>query len=105
MTYVAPPYEWGVFVATLLYLVSVAHLMGYLARKHPSTWVAIGSPLMRVYPGLGNWFPLMGAIFLGFRLDFRQTARRGDEYGWCVASRFCFALIVVGYSTDLLPRD
>jgi len=29
MTYVAPPYAWGVFAAILLYLFSVAHLMGY----------------------------------------------------------------------------
>lgn len=105
MTYVAPPYAWGVLAAILLYLFSAAHLMGYLERKHPSAWVAIGSPLMRFYPSLGNWFPLMGAIFLGLQIGL-PTDGATQRRVWLVRglALLCFALMAVGYTTGLLPR-
>lgn len=106
MTYLAPPYVWGLLVAILLYLFSMAHLMGHLERKHPKAWVAIGSPLMRFYPGLGNWFPLMGAVFLGLQIGL-PTDSETQRRVWLVRALalLCFGLIVVGYSTGLLPRD
>lgn len=106
MIYIAPPYAWGVLVAVLLYNFSVAHLMSYLERKHPATWVAIGSPLMRFYPGLGNWFPLLGAIFLGLQIGL-PTDSATQRRVWLVRglALLCFGLIVAGHSTGLLPRN
>jgi len=105
MTYVAPPYVWGLFVATLLYLFSVAHLMEHLMRKHPTSWAAIGSPLMRFYPGLGNWFPLMGAIFLGLQIGLPTDAATQQRL-WLVRALalLCLGLMVVGHSAGLIPR-
>jgi hypothetical protein len=106
MTYIAPPYSWGVGVTILLYLFSVAHLMTHLERKHPEAWASMGSPLMRFHPGLGNWLPLMGAIFFGLQIGLpADTGTQGRVWLVRGLALFCFALIAIGYSTNLLPRD
>lgn len=106
MTYIAPSYSLGVGAAILLYLFSIAHLMSYLERKHPIAWAAMGSPLMRFYPGLGNWFPLMGAIFLGRRMGLPTDAPTQRRV-WLVRglALLALALIAFGYSAGLLPND
>lgn len=61
---------------------------------------------MYFYPGLGNWLPLMGAIYLGLQIGIpadTATQRRVWLVRWLAL--LCVALIAIGYWTGLLPRD
>jgi len=88
-----------------VYLFAVANLMSHLERKHPKEWTDIGGPLMRFYPGLGNWFPLMGAIFLGLPIGLpSDPAVKLRVWGVRLLFALCVALIAFGFSTGVLPR-
>ncbi|HRK62811.1 MAG TPA: hypothetical protein PLN53_00355 [Terricaulis sp.] len=82
MVHVAPPIEWIGFGVTLGYLGTVASMMLYIERQHPTTWDLIGQPSMLFRSStplrIGNWIPII-AIFLGLGFLFRNVWKLPDD--------------------------
>lgn len=105
MTLVGTPYDFAVGALILVYLFAVANLMSYLERRHRDAWVRIGSPLMRFYPGLGNWVPLTSALFFGRDIGLPRESGVAARV-WIVRALFLglVVLIAIGFSQGVLPR-
>lgn len=63
MTYIAPPFVWGVLAIAITYMASVGYLMNYLKNAHHKTWIDLGSPSIILNNSIRNGLLTFGFLF------------------------------------------
>ncbi len=63
VTYIAPPFVWGVLAIAIIYMVSVGYLMNYLKNAHRKIWTDLGSPSIILNNSIRNGLLTLGFMF------------------------------------------
>lgn len=63
MTYIAPPFVWGILAITIIYMAFFGYLLNYLKKVHRKTWIDLGSPSIILNNSIRNGFLSFGFLF------------------------------------------
>ena len=103
-THFAPPYFWAIMGEIVIYNAAVLVMFSYLKRRHPQTWVAMGSPSF-LNNSIKNNFQ-----FLGFMFGRKYLALKDAKLNrlciciWALAALFPL-MWVAGGIFGLLPAQ
>jgi hypothetical protein len=96
MTYVAPPFVWGVFAISVIYMASVGYLMRYLKNAHHETWTSLGSPSLILNNSIRNGFLSLRFLFGSKYRTLNDPKLTKLIWGTRALFFLCLALILTG---------